>query len=63
MLENDNIISSNFSEVVEEIPTDEKHYRKCLFLCFTLHSHRMKRAGQHVANSKNSCSPTRIHPM
>ena len=63
MLDKDNIISTSFSEGVEEIPTDEKHYRKCSFLCFTLHSHRMKRAGQHIANSKNCCSPTRIHPM
>ena len=63
MLDNDNIISTSFSEAVEEIPTDKKHYRKCSFLCFTLHSHRMGRAGQHIANSKNSCSPTRIHSM
>ena len=39
MLDNDNISSTCVSEVVEKIPTDEKHYRKCSFMSFTLHSH------------------------
>ena len=39
MLHNDNIISTSVSEAVEKIPTDEKDYRKCSFMCFTLHSH------------------------
>ena len=38
MLHNVNIISTSVSEAVEEIPTDEKDYRKCSFMCFTLHS-------------------------
>ena len=38
MLDNDNIISI---EAVEKIPTDEKDYRKCSFMCFTLYSHSM----------------------
>ena len=63
MLDNDNIISTNVSEVFGKIPTDDKDYRKYSFLCFTLHSHSIQRADQHVANSRNSCLPTRIHPM
>ena len=39
MLDNDNVISTSVSEAVEKIPTDEKDYRKCSFMCFTLHSH------------------------
>ena len=39
MLNNDNIISTSVSEAVEKIPADEKDYRKCSFMCFTLHSH------------------------
>ena len=38
MLHND-IISTSASEAVEKIPADEKDYRKCSFMCFTLHSH------------------------
>ena len=38
MLDNDDIISTSFSEAVEMIPTGEKDYRKCS-LCLTLHSH------------------------
>ena len=63
MLDNDNIISTSVSEVFYKIPTDDKDYRKYSFLCFTLHSHSIQRADQHVANSRNSCLPTRIHPM
>ena len=32
-------------------------------MCFTLHSHSIKRADQHIANSRNNCLPTRIHPV
>ena len=39
MLHNDNIISASVSEAVEKIPTDEKEYRKCSFMCLTLHSY------------------------
>ena len=63
MLDNDNIISTSVSEVFDKIPTDDKDYRKYSFLCFTLHSHSIQRADQHEANSRNSCLPTRIHPM
>ena len=50
MLDKDNIISASVSEAVEKIPTDEKDYRKCSFMCFTLHSHSIQRADQHIAN-------------
>ena len=36
MLYKDNIISTSVSEAVEKIPTDEKDYCKCSFMCFTL---------------------------
>ena len=61
MLDNDNIINTSVSEAVEKIPTDEKDYRKCSFMCFTLHSYSIQRADQY--NSINSCLPTRIHPV
>ena len=61
MLDNDNIISASVSEAVEKIPTDEKDYHKCSFMCFTLHSHSIQRAEQHICNSRNSCLTTRIH--
>ena len=48
MWDNDNIISTSFSEAVEKIPTDEKDYRKCSCMCFTLHSHSIQRAHQHI---------------
>ena len=57
------IINTSVSEAVEKIPTDEKDYCKCSFMCFTLHSHSIQRADQHIANSRNSCLPTRIHPV
>ena len=63
MLHNENIISTSVSEAVEKIPTDEKDYHKSSFMCFTLHSHSIKRADQHIANSRNNCLPTRIHPV
>ena len=46
MLDKDNIISASVSEAVEKIPTDEKDYRS--FMCFTLHSHTIQRADQHI---------------
>ena len=52
MLDKDNIISTSVSEAIEKIPTDEKGYRKCSFVCFTLYSHSMKRADQHIANTE-----------
>ena len=36
MLDNDNIINTSVSEAVDKIPTDEKDYRKCSFICFSL---------------------------
>ena len=39
MLHIDNIISTSVSETVKKIPTDEKDYLKCRFMCLTLHSH------------------------
>ena len=63
MLDNYNITSASVSEAVEKIPADEKDYCKCSFMCFTLHSYSIQRADQHIANSRNSCLPTRIHPV
>ena len=50
MLDNDNTISTSVSEVAEKIPTDEKDYRKCSFMFFTLHS--MQNADHHIANTE-----------
>ena len=63
MLDNDNTISTSVSEAVEKIPTDEKDYGKWSFMCFTLLNYSTGRADQHIANSKNSCLPTRKHPV
>ena len=64
MLDNENITSTSVSEAVEKIPTDEKDYRKCSFMCFTLYSHSTQRADQHIANIEiPSCLHTRMHPM
>ena len=52
MLDKYNIISTSVSEAVEKIPTDEKGYRKCSFMCFTLYSHSIERADQHIDNIK-----------
>ena len=46
MLDKVNTISTSVSEAVEKIPTDEKDYRKCSFMCFTSHSHSIERADQ-----------------
>ena len=50
MLDKDNIIGTSVSEAVEKIPTDEKDYHKSSFMCFTLYSHNIQRADQHIAN-------------
>ena len=44
MLDKDNVKSTSVSEAVEKIPTDEKDYCKCFFMCFTLYSHIIQRA-------------------
>ena len=44
MLDEDSITSASISEAVEKIPTDEKDYRKCTLMCFTLYSHSIQRA-------------------
>ena len=61
MLDKDNIIYASASEGVKKISTDEKDHRKCYFMCFTLYSHSIQRAHQHIANG-NCCLPTRMHP-
>ena len=59
MLDKDNVISTSVSEAVEKIPTVEKNYRKCSFMCFKLHSHSVQRADQQIVNSsRNSCLAT-----
>ena len=64
MLDKYNIISTSVSGAVEKIPADEKDYRKCSFMCFTLYSHSTQRADQHIANMDiPSCLHTRMHPM
>ena len=44
MLDKHIIISTSVSEAVEKIPTDEKDYRKCSFMFFTLYSHSIQAA-------------------
>ena len=64
MLDKYNIISTSVSEAVENIPTDEKDYCKCSFMCFTLYSHSIQRARQHIGNIEiPSCLPTGISPV
>ena len=64
MLDKYNIISASVSEAVEKIATDEKDCRNCLFMCFTLYSHNIQRADQHIANIKIPSSlRTRMHPV
>ena len=50
MLDKGNIISTSVSEAIDKIPTDEKDYRKYPFMWFTLYSHSIQRADQHIAN-------------
>ena len=54
MLDKDNIISASVSETVKKIPTDEKDYRKCTFLCFTLYSHNIQGATLYSHRPKHS---------
>ena len=61
MFDNDNIISKSVSDAVGKIYTDDEYYCKCSFLCFTLHTHSIQRADQHIAKSRNSCLPTSIN--
>ena len=61
MLDNDNIISTSVSETVEKVPRDEKDYRKCSFICFTLHSY--KEQTNTYLTVKNICLLPRIHPV
>ena len=63
MLDKDNVISTSVSEAVEKIPTDEKDYRKCSFIVYFAQPQQLQRVDQHIANSRNSCLPTRIHPV
>ena len=64
MLDKYNIISTSVSETVEKISTDQKDYCKCSFMCFTLYSHSIQRADEHIANIEiPSCLPTRMHPV
>ena len=62
MLDNDNIITS-VSKAVEMIPTDEKDYRKCfcMVFCFAKPQNAKRRPTYIIADSRNSCLPTRIH--
>ena len=43
MLNKDKVISTSVTEVVENVPTVEKDYHKCAFMCFTLCSHSIQR--------------------
>ena len=43
MLGKGNIVSTSVSEAVEKIPTNEKDYCKCTFMCFTLYIHIIQR--------------------
>ena len=63
MLHNDNIISISVSEAVEKIPTDEKDYRKFSLMSHFAQPQQLPRVDQHIDNSRNSCLPTRIHPV
>ena len=56
----DNNISTSVSEAAEKIPQMKKIIANAP-LCFTLHSHSIQRADQHIGNSRNSCLPTGIH--
>ena len=49
MLDKLNIVSTSVSEAVERISTDEKDYRKCSFMCFSLHSYSIQIADKHIA--------------
>ena len=59
---NDNMISTSVSVAVEKIPTDEKDYRKCSFMCLLCTATTVTRVDS-IADSINSCLPTRINPV
>ena len=65
MLDNGYITSTSVSKAVEKIPTAEKDYRKCSFIVFYFAQpqHTKSRPKYIIANSKNSCLLTRIHPV
>ena len=63
MLDNGNIISENVSQAVDKIPTDEKYYCKCSFICFSLHSHNEQHSNTITYNTRKNYLPTRIHPV
>ena len=56
MLDKDNIISISVSQAAEKIPTDEKNYRKCSFMCFTLYSHSIYKEQLCTVMSKHTKS-------
>ena len=64
MLDNDNIKTS-VSEAVEKIHTVEEDYRNCCFkvFCFAQPQHTKRRPTYIIANSRNSCLPSRIHSV
>ena len=65
MLDNDNIISTSVLEAVEKILTNEKDDRKWSFYVFHFAQpqHIKSRPRYIIANSRNSCLPTRIYPV
>ena len=66
MLHNDNIISTSVSEAVEKIPADEKDYRNaplCALLCTVTRVTKSRPNIANSRNSRNSCLPTRLHPV
>ena len=63
MLDNDNIISTSASEAVEKIPTHKKITANAPFCVLLSTAAAVKRAEKHIANSRNSCLPTRIHSV
>ena len=62
MLGKDNIIRTSVSEAVEKIPSDEKDYRKAP-LCVLLCTATIYKEQTNITNGRNSCLPTRIHPV
>ena len=54
MLDKDNIISTSDLEAIGKISTDEKDYRKCTFMCFTLRSHNIQRTNLYSHRPTNS---------
>ena len=62
MLDKDNIITTSVSEAVEKIPTNKKDYRKCCFSAQLQYTYK-EQTNIAIANSRNSCLPTRIHPV